>query len=359
MRFWIVLFFTVSFVLSSTEFEDGYNKYIDGNFKSSFITFKSLAESSDEDAAYLLANMYENGEGCEKDIDRANFWYRKSSQLYYILGQDNSARDIDKERRKIYQSLLKSDDKDTDETIRRYAQSLYNINTHKSIYFLPLSYRHNKFYGDTNGHKAQQVETEFQISIKFDFAANWLGLSEIYTAAYTQLSFWQLYEESAYFRETNYNPEFFVTFPISEINSSLFIKALRLSFEHESNGRGGEEERSWNFLSASAIAQFKTVFAELKLWHRITDATDYNPELIDYMGHGHLRLMLPYKKNMAQVILRSNFHGEDSVKVNYTYPAFGRDDLYFYIKAFSGYGESLIDYNHNINKLGIGFSVSR
>jgi phospholipase A1 len=77
------------------------------------------------------------------------------------------------------------------------------------------------------------------------------------------------------------------------------------------------------------------------------------------MGHGHLRFILPYKQHMAQIILKSNFKGKSSMEVNYSYPAFGRDDLFFYLKSFNGYGESLIDYDHNIEKIGVGFSISR
>ncbi len=77
------------------------------------------------------------------------------------------------------------------------------------------------------------------------------------------------------------------------------------------------------------------------------------------MGHGQVRFIFPYKKHIAELLLRSNFSDTYAVKVNYSYPLFGRNDLFVYIKAFSGYGESLIDYNHKIEKVGIGFSTSR
>ncbi len=77
-------------------------------------------------------------------------------------------------------------------------------------------------------------------------------------------------------------------------------------------------------------------FSELKFWYRF-----------------------PYKKHIAELLLKNNFSDTYAVKVNYFYPLFGRNDLFVYIKAFSGYGESLIDYNHKIEKVGIGFSTSR
>ena len=347
-------------LLSSIAFEEVYIEYKAENYQNSFEAFKFLAEEdNDLDAAYILAFMYEHGEGCKIDIDKANRWYRIASKGYYYRGKDDVTREIDKEHRKLYKSLEHTGDEETQETIKRYSQSLYNIRAYNTNYFLPASYRYEGSYEPTNGHIAKNIETEFQFSIKYDFSANLLGLDEIYTAAYTQLAFWQLYEESAYFRETNYNPELFVTFPISTYNEHILVKAIRVAFAHESNGRGGSEERSWNYLSASTYLQYRHIFMELKLWHRLPDTTDYNPELIDYMGHGHLRFILPYKKHVAKLLLRSNFDGNSAIEFNYSYPAFGRQDLYFYLKTFNGYGESLIDYDNNVNKIGFGFSISR
>ncbi len=366
MKLLLVLFIAVTILLSSTEFEKTYLVYKSGDFGSSFESFKTLAEDDDLDAAYILAYMYEYGEGCDVDKAKAAAWYKISSKGYYYRGKYDSARDIDKEKRKLYESLEKSDDIDTDNTIRRHTQSLYNIKAHNPTYFLPISYRSNGHYPPTNEHDAKDMETEFQVSIKYDFTANLFDLDEVYTFAYTQLSFWQLYEESAYFRETNYNPEFFVTFPVSEINDTNFIKALRVSFAHQSNGRGGAEERSWNYLSVATYFQYKFLFTELKLWHRLSDKTDYNPNLIDTMGHGHIKFMLPYKKHLATVLLRNNFKGKGAIDASYSYPLFD-ESLFLYVKWFSGYGESLISYagvdpaseDDYVDKIGIGFSISR
>ena len=360
MKIFLSLFFTSALLLAMTDFEEVYEVYQTGNFQYSFKEFQILAEEhNDLDAAYILAYMYEHGEGCEVDMEKANEWYRISSKGYYHLVQDITTRDIDKSKRKLYNSLEKSGDTETEETMRQFTQSLYSIKAHGTNYFLPVSYRYNGKYADTNGHEAKGIETEFQLSLKYDFSTNLLGFHEIYTAAYTQVAFWQLYAESAYFRELNYNPELFVTFPVMSFIKNVPLKALRFSFEHQSNGRGGEEERSWNYLSLSSYFQFKSLFTELKLWHRLPDNIDYNPNLLDYLGHGHIRFMFPYKKHMTKLLLRATFSGESAVEVNYSYPISGSDDLYLYIKGFSGYGESLIDYDKNVNKVGIGFSISR
>lgn len=359
MKLFLILLFSGTFLIGLTKFEETYTVYKSGNFESSFQTFKTLAEDeNDLDAAYILAYMYEHGEGCEVDNKKAAKWYKVSSRGYYYEGKDDNTRDIDKEQFKLYKSLEKAGDENTDDTIKQYTQSLYNIKAYNTNYFLPISYRGNGKYAPTNEHEALRAETEFQLSIKYDFKANIFGLNEIYSVGYTQLSYWQLYAKSAYFRETNYNPEFFVTLPVSELYDSKYIKAFRLSFAHQSNGRGGSEERSWNYLSASTFIQYKWLFTELKLWLPV-GSLEYNEDLMDYMGYGHVKLILPYKKHIAKLLLRSNFSGEHAIEVNYSYPVFGRDDLFLYLKGFSGYGESLIDYNNHVNKIGIGFSLSR
>ena len=360
MKYLVILAICTTLLFSaSAKFEDAYKLYKNKDFEKSFLMFDVLANDGDSDAAYFLARMYENGEGCQKNKELSAKWYKISSKSYYAQMKYDTKRDVDKEQRKLYKTIQKSKDSQTQDTIRQYTQSLYNIKAYKSNYFLPFSYLNSGTYADTNGHKAKDIETEFQVSIKFDYASNLLGFDEIYSVAYTQLAFWQLYSDSAFFRETNYNPELYVMFPTSKLDEAKFLKAVKFSFEHESNGRGGEEERSWNFVSTSLYFQYKYMFSELKLWYRLSDNIDYNPELLDYLGYGHLRFMFPYKKHLAEVLFRNSFKGHSAIELNYSYPVFGRKDLFLYVKGFSGYGESLIDFNQHIDKIGFGFSISR
>lgn len=345
----------VSSLFASTAFEEAYRVYKAGDFKESLPMFTQLVEKhKDYDAAYILGYMYEHGEGCKIDMEKSQEYYKISSNGYYWQLKKDPSRDVDKEQKKLYESLAKSDDEITQQTIRQYTQSLYNIKAHGPIYFLPVSYRTNGTYPNTNGHEAKQIETEFQISIKYDFAANLLGFNETYSIGYTQLSFWQLYEDSAYFRETNYNPEAFITVPVY----TKYLKAVRVAFEHQSNGRGGEEERSWNYVSSSFYFQTAFFFTELKLWSNVADLK-YNPDLMNYLGYGELEFLLPYKEHIFKLKTRNTFSDKRATEVTYSYPMFGSDDLFLYVKAFTGYGESLIDYNHKVEKLGIGFSISR
>lgn len=360
----ISLLFLVS-LFASTGYEKAYRVYETGDFETSLEMFKNLVENDkDYDAAYILGYMYEHGEGCEVDTNKSAEYYKFSSHGYYFQTKIDPTRDTNKEQRKLYKTIEDVEDKETQETIKQYVESLYNIKAHNANYFLPLSARvDGQNYARTGSgltaHKAKEAETEFQVSIKYDIIANLFGLNEVYTAAYTQLSFWQLYADSAYFRETNYNPEAFITFPISAPESLDFVRALRVGFAHQSNGRGGFEERSWNYFYATAYFQYKYLFTEFKVWSSWDSALTYNPDLLDYLGYGHLQFSLPYKKHLLQLKLKSAFNGHNSVELSYNYPIFGRNDLFLYVKGFSGYGESLIDYDNKVEKVGLGFSISR
>ncbi len=266
-------------------------------------------------------------------------------------------------RESIYNSLSLSENNETKATIRQYVNSAYNLSAYKTNYFLPVSYRLNGNYTKANDQNYDnpplETEIEFQISIKYDITSNLFNLDEIYTVAYTQKSFWQFYAASAYFRESNYNPEFFITFPIKLGKDRYGIRAITAGFAHESNGQGLKYERSWNYFYSNIYFQLGSAFVDLKLWYALNDSLNHNVDLLDYLGYGHLTFVLPYEKHLLKAKYGPSFSGYDTFELNYSHPITFRDDLFFYLKAFDGYGESLIDYNQRIKKIGIGFSISR
>jgi phospholipase A1 len=72
--------------------------------------------------------------------------------------------------------------------------------------------------------------------------------------AYTNRSFWQLYNEnSAPFRETNHEPEIFLLMPTDWELFGFKNSFINLGFVHQSNGRGGTLSRSWNRIYASFL----------------------------------------------------------------------------------------------------------
>ena len=358
MKILVFFFFFFHIALyAQISYEDVYSEYKAKNYEKALQGFKRLVkENQDYDAAYILGYMYEHGEGCKVDIKEAMHYYKMASKGFYFQRKADPSRDAKKEQQKIVALVDDINDSETYNTVKQYAQSLYNIKAYRANYFLPISYRYGgRAYDPIGTHNVNQAEIEFQVSIRYDFATNVFGYNGIYSFAYTQKSFWQAYASSAYFRESNYNPEFFAMFPVK----TKYLKVLRFTVSHESNGRGGAEERSWNYISETLFFQTGEFFTKFKFWQRLHESFDYNPELIDYMGHGEIEFIMPYKKHMLKLMLRSNFSGNSAAEFSYSYPFFGSKDLFFYLKTFNGYGESLIDYNHKIEKIGFGFSISR
>jgi len=357
-KFLIISLSLVSILFAETSYDEAYMLYKEGDFNTSLELFTELADKEkDDDAAYILGYMYEHGEGCDANASKARSYYKISAEGYYWERKGNPLRDSKKVQRKIYQTLEKSSDEITQETVKQYSQSLYNIKAHRANYFLPVSYRYGSEYlvDSDSSHTSNQLETEFQLSLKYDFASNILGLNEIYSIAYTQVSFWQLYVDSAYFRESNYNPEFFATIPVSIIP---YLKGIRVDFGHQSNGRGGDKERSWNYVSGEFYFQTAFLFTKLKVWKNVL-SLDYNSDLMKYLGHGEIKFIIPYKEHLLTVTERNPFSEYRATTIDYSYPFFGSKDLFLYLKAFTGYGETLIDYNNEVHKIAIGFSISR
>ena len=286
--------------------------------------------------------------------------------LYVLLlvcfVEAKTLQEIEQDKKEIINSLpIEGEEKNT---IADIVDSSFNLRAYKENYFLPVSYRYDSEYVDdaAHGHRSKSMETEFQVSIRYDFTSNLFGLGEIYSFGYTQRAWWQLYTESAFFRETNYQPEIFVTVPTYKFLKNSYLKGLKFAYIHQSNGRGGVYERSWNHLSATAFLFYRNIIGEFEMWYRIKDKNDYNPQLLDYIGYGQFKCVVPYKQHLFKLTLRSNVRKrKSSVELSYSYPLPLRQesDLFVYIKSFNGYGESLIDYNHNVNKLSIGLAISR
>lgn len=247
----------------------------------------------------------------------------------------------------------------------------FGLTPYRPNYLLPFGYTsHNyKEWTPADG-EYKNYEAEFQVSLKLALKKNLFGYDETWYGAYTQRSFWQLYINSAPFRESNYNPEFFVTFPVGS-KEYYGLKSFTVGYSHISNGQGNIEEtsdgakypfknrsRSINTLFAKAVFQQGPFLFDLKFWTHVSDLGD-NPDIMDYYGYGSIKTLYFYKKNLFTLKGRLNpATHKGAVEFTYSYPGY-LDGVYWYIKIFSGYGESLIDYNEHLTKYSVGFAFSR
>lgn len=257
---------------------------------------------------------------------------------------------------------------------RRTAADPYVLSPHKMNYILPFS-----VVDDINREAYQEfstwaddlkdVEAKFQISLKIPLLTGpWLNEGDQLFFGFTLQSWWQIYadEISKPFRETNYQPEFFYVTPLN-YHPWGGNSALITGFEHQSNGRSQLLSRSWNRVYVNYLYEKRNFALSFRPWYRIPEGEksspsagqgDDNPDILDYMGHFELGMVYKYSKDFELSFKgRENFATHNGfVEVGATFPLWGK--LKGYAQFSSGYGESLIDYNINQKRFGIGIALT-
>ncbi len=206
------------------------------------------------------------------------------------------------------------------------------------------------------------IEAEFQLSFKGRFWATddrRFGL----WAGYTQKSQWQVYngDLSRPFRETNYMPEVFASYgPDVDLGAGFRWKLLNAGFNHQSNGRTDVLSRSWNRLFAEFGVEREDLALSATLWYRLKEdqANDDNPDITNYFGHGKVSALYRWRGNSLAAEVGGNLStGKGAVKVGwFSPPMIG--PFRGYVRVFSGYGETMIDYNWKQTTIGIGIALN-
>ena len=206
------------------------------------------------------------------------------------------------------------------------------------------------------------AELAYQLSFKIkmiDQAFNkpldlWFG--------YTQKSFWQAanHDASSPFRETNYEPEVMAVVPLNRSLWGVNARFAGLGFAHQSNGQSGSLSRSWNRTYLQLGLDSGNFSLVGRVWKRVNEAADddNNPDITRYMGRGDLNAAYQWDNGQElNALVRYNTSTDKSaVQIGYTYPIGGKVGAY--VQLFSGYGQSLIDYNYYQRSIGFGFKVS-
>ena len=240
------------------------------------------------------------------------------------------------------------------------------ILAHRPTYVLPLTYSFNPndppdVPEGEDPIEYDDVEIKFQFSLKARVIDSLFGDQGALYVAYTQLSLWQAYnfEDSSPFRDTNYEPELFLTFDTDFNVLGLRHRLLTLGAVHQSNGRGSEQlSRSWNRLYASFLFNRGNFVLAVKPWYRIpeNEEDDNNPDIEDYLGYGDLKMAYVWRGMELATLLRYNFDFDESrgaVQLDWTFPLV--KEIRGYVQYWNGYGECLLDYDHRDERIGIGF----
>ena len=248
-------------------------------------------------------------------------------------------------------------------------QGAFLFRAHRPNYFLPIKLSNSP--NDTPFQDTfvqpdlglDKLEAELQLSFKIKGMEGVFGHDDFdLWFGYTITSFWQAYNDdiSSPFRETNYEPEVFLTYRTDYEIAGFRGRFINLGMVHQSNGRGEGLSRSWNRVYAQFGFERDNLAVLVRPWYRIPEPdVDDNPEIEDYLGHGDLQVIYRKGRNAYSLLLRNNFKRSDNrgaVKLNWSFPLYGR--LKGYVQYFNGYGESLIDYNHSQQSFGLGVSLT-
>jgi phospholipase A1/A2 len=201
-------------------------------------------------------------------------------------------------------------------------------------------------------------EVKFQLALQTKLADDLLGGNGDLWFGYTQVSFWQVFngEISAPFRETNYEPEGYVSFLTGYDLFGLKLRTVNLGLVHQSNGRAEPLSRSWNRLFADFQLTRGDFALSFKPWLRIKEdpAEDNNPDIENYLGRYELRLFYGWRGQVFSAMLRNVLDSEQrlNAELSWSFPIARR--LRGLVQWYNGYGESLIDYNYNSHRIGVG-----
>lgn len=208
-------------------------------------------------------------------------------------------------------------------------------------------------------------EVQFQLSIKTPLAINLFNQGVDIFGAYTVRSFWQFYNSdiSSPFRESDHEPDTWLQMR-SDLSFFGFKNTVNiLGLVHQSNGQTASLSRSWNRVYAGFAFERGNMALLIKPWLRLEEdiSNDDNPDIIDYLGHGEIKMAYKYQDHtfsiMSRNVLESGF-SRGAMKLGWSFPLLHYDYLKGYIQYFSGYGESLIDYDQYVNRIGFGLLLT-
>lgn len=240
---------------------------------------------------------------------------------------------------------------------------------HRRTYILPASWSTERNQQPNSPTQTQipfplgleDLEAKFQLSLKLKAANDLFGSDADLWVGYTQQSYWQVYssEISRPFRETNYEPEVFTTIPLKFSLLGLDARMVNVGLVHQSNGRANPLSRSWNRVYAQLGLERGPLSLLVRPWLRLNESTDdNNPDIEDYVGRGEVQAIWAHgREHTTSLLARNSFSGSwrGFYQLDYSFPVAG--NLRGYVTVSNGYGDSLIDYNHNQTSIGVGVLV--
>jgi len=244
-------------------------------------------------------------------------------------------------------------------------KSTWLITPYRPSYIMPVTYFENPnekpFTEDGSDVELDKVELKFQFSLMLHLAEDLPVVNGDLFFGYTQVSFWQAYNQDAseFFRDTNYEPEAFILYDLDGEVAGLNAHAIRFGLVHQSNGRGLDTlTRSWNRLYTEVVLGRGGFSLALKPWLRLGDSEE-NPDIDKYLGYGEVRASYKQEAHTFSSLFRNNLRRESNrgaVEISWTFPLTGR--IKGFAQYFYGYGENLLDYDELNQRIGLGVTLN-
>ncbi len=217
-------------------------------------------------------------------------------------------------------------------------------------------FRHNPFYF-AYGNPISKLQLSFRTQL--------ISEAPIFLA-YTQLMFWALRQDSKPFHDLTYNPEAFYRLKVKKL---LPIKSVDFGWMHDSNGKAGEDSRSYNsiYLRLNAEAETEHSLLRASLTGSYLHAFDEtNRDIQTYIGPLAYKLALIHLWNAwidrselaLQAIPGGKFSqnwGRGGYQISCSFRV-GSLNLVpsFYLQYYSGFAESLLNYSQYIHAFRVG-----
>lgn len=312
-----------------------------------FLCFSVVFGETDRQLYDKALEFEQNG-----DYENAMLYYKMSAQKTLDNSQNTNENLNLQEENTVSEPILPQNTNDNESNLSSDQNS--DINEFLGIRMYEPMYLVGAYdFAGKAGRENQEIK--FQLSFEKPLFYDTFGLNETISFAYTQTSWWQIWEESSPFRETNYKPEFFMSIPV-DLGAMQYF---RVGLLHESNGRDGPMSRSWNKAYLQSGFKFGNLEVTPRIWQSFF-VGDGNDDISAYMGYADLRLGYDYDGHKFSALLRNNlkFNSDNrgAVELGWMFPLFD-SGVYGYVQYFNGYGESLIDYDEHVNKIGVGFTI--
>jgi phospholipase A1 len=260
--------------------------------------------------------------------------------------------------------------------------NITDIETYKSNYLLITNSDDTNDVPDSpsrpnlENRDLDQQDLKFQLSLKTELMNNiplirnlpYVTSSRVW-AAYTQQSYWQVFDSgtSRPLRENDYEPELILSLGVDNtvdgVKKAYIPRMVNLGVVHQSNGNTNPLSRSWNRIYLQSGWELTDELSLMvRPWWRVPESNkdDDNPDIEKYMGYGDMTLRWePSQKTAVSLLMRNNLRSDNKgfAQIDLQHRLFNNPYIKLHLMLSSGYGESMLDYNHSQNMFGFGISL--